>query len=138
MITEAAGLVVGARAAIDMAKQVWTLSQSYGKIELQQLAVSLMSQVMDLAQQNVDLQSHVLSLKEEADKLKAAQTTAAELVVRDNRYYRKLPDGKEDGPFCLRCWDGDGMLIRKYVYSDQTTHCPQCDIIRSAGRRAKT
>ena len=41
-----------------------------------------------------------------------------QLVFRDNMYWTTQNDGSQTGPYCSRCWDADGKLVRILSFTD--------------------
>lgn len=112
--------------AIEAAKTVASLAQEYGKMDLYQKTVELMAQVTDLAAENFDLKTELVDLK-------AKMQLQEEVVFHDNHYWRKSANG-EDGPFCTRCWDVEGRLVRGLPGHDDF-ECPACRILTTAAYR---
>src|SRR5260370_21150622 len=88
---------------------------------------------LDLYKKLAELQNSVLGLQEENQALKERlreaekqSEIAGRLQVKDNAYY--LDDGRQlDGPFCMRCWDVDGKLVRERLGATPRTHfCLHC------------
>lgn len=109
--------------ALEGAKAVAKLAQEYGKMDLYQQAVDLMAKVTELAQENYEL-------KMERNELRAKLDLRDSLVPRGNEYFL-AKDGREDGPFCMRCYDSQGKLIRKYDVANilgkpSGKRCPEC------------
>lgn len=47
------------------------------------------------------------------------------LVRRGNMYYR-LENGKESGPYCMACWDGDNKLVNVMLLPHSRMKCGRC------------
>jgi hypothetical protein len=93
-----------------------------------------MVQVGEVQDKLYELREENLKLLEEnrqlTDKLKALDIV---VVFRAPAYYRKTETG-EDGPFCQRCRDVDGRLVRVTLFTTATgkpaATCDQCTIER--------
>lgn len=117
--------------AIDGAKAVAKLAQEYGKMDLYQQAVDLMSQVTEQQQQ-------IMSLTDENARLKEEARIRNQVVFQRNAYWMPVPrENQSDvsdmvGPFCSRCFDVNGKLVRMHD-THQTApkvgnvfRCPEC------------
>lgn len=140
MLIEAAAVIGLAKSSLELVRSVQTMAKESGKAELQQKTTELSQKIADLTQQvtelallNSDLHGKLLESKQAMTKLESRLKLRDELVHKGNFYKRKWPDGKEDGPFCMRCADVDGMLVRLIVgqWSSGEKHfrCPQCSIL---------
>ena len=105
---------------IDNVKDLAKLAQEFGKIELYQKAVDLMSQVTELAHENFEL-------KHELADLKQRNEIGGSLLFVRNVYWRKI-DGKMEGPFCSCCWDAEGKLMRLQQRPMFGPTCPICKV----------
>ena len=61
------------------------------------------------------------ALKEQLREMKAQREINDELQPHGNAYWR-TKDDKRDGPFCMRCWDVDGKLVRERAGATEGTH----------------
>jgi len=89
---------------IEAIKQVAELVKLAGRIDLYE-------QILDLREEMVTLRSDKLKLSEELAECKRVQDISDRLVKRGNFYYKRLDDGKEDGPLCVTCWDAENKAI---------------------------
>jgi hypothetical protein len=135
--------VIGlAKSSLDLVKSVQSLVKDSGKAELREKTTDLTQKIADLTQQvtelvllNSDLHGKLLESKQEMATLQDRLKLRDELVPSGNVYKRKLPDGKEDGPFCTRCADVDGTLVRVITgqrsNGEKTFHCPHCSVLKA-------
>jgi hypothetical protein len=119
--------VSAGKMALDSARAVAKLAGEYDKIDLKLKAIELTTLVTELAQENMDL-------REEVKGLKSYLEIKDVLISKDNHYWRQLPDGKEDGPFCFRCFDTHRRLNRCHTQAGYTI-CGQCSIDMSQPRK---
>jgi len=84
------------------------LQAGKGFPEMIQKLATVQMEGAKLAQENAELREELLTLKEAA-KLRDV------MVFHDNVYWMTR-DGKEEGPFCPKCWDGDGKAVRMIDY----------------------
>ena len=72
-------------------------------------------------------EERIHTLERENRLLREAGDLKARVFPRDEMYYVRQDDGnEEDGPFCTRCCDTDGKLIRLQVANWDQPKCPQC------------
>ena len=85
--------------------------------------------INDLYGENLNLKEESFNLKRELNKLKDTNQIKSKLIHEDNHYYLKEND-KKDGPYCTKCWDVDGKLVRlhkgSYEEGAQYYECPNC------------
>lgn len=94
--------------------------------------VELMKVLMNIQTQAYDLLNENQRLKEEILELKNMNKKAENIYLKGDAYFLKSENGKDDGPFCTRCWDKDKLLIRCRVYTEAYTEalkccCPECN-----------
>jgi hypothetical protein len=108
---------------IENFKDAFKIADSINNLDLYRKLSELQTYVLELEEEN-------LSLKERLRRKDQSESIAARLVVRDNAYY--LHDGeRDDGPFCMRCWDVDRILVRERSGATPGTHfCTQCGLKR--------
>jgi hypothetical protein len=108
----------------DYFKDAWELAKKVQSVEMQR-------QLLDMQEAYNDLQQDNLSLRERVKALEDAQRMKAQVTWREPAYYLTLPDGKEDGPYCPRCWDVDQRLVRTdiRIFSGHARSiCDQCTL----------
>lgn len=76
--------------------------------------------IMELRESALELQEENLSLKEELLTLKKEVATNKSLVFSNGVYWKQLDDGKQDGPFCPKCYDTNknNPLVRMHRDGD--------------------
>jgi FtsZ-binding cell division protein ZapB len=90
--------------------------------ELNQKLVALQMECIKLAEDNVHLRQELLDIREK-------QQTRETMEHRNNAYWRKLEDGKSEGPFCPKCFDGNGKASRMAERpGDHCWRCPVCNL----------
>ena len=90
---------------MDTAKDVVELVKKGATIELQERLMKLREEALALQEDNHQLRSRVAELEK---KLKLHN----DLVFEAGMYWLTKEDGKRDGPFCQKCHDTAGRLIR--------------------------
>lgn len=89
---------------ISNAKEIADLVKKIGNVELYRRIIDLEGEIIELSGQN-----H--SLKEQVSALEQKLKLRAQLKFSDSMYWLADGDAK-DGPFCQRCYDVDGKLVR--------------------------
>jgi len=104
---------------IDNFKDVLKIADAANNLDLYKKLAELQTSVLGLQEENQVLKERLREIEKKKD-------IADRLHVNDNAYY--LDDGKEhDGPFCMRCWDVDGKLVRERLGATAGTHfCLHC------------
>lgn len=76
-----------------------------------------------LAQDNARLRDEVAFLKQQA-------RLDESMAFRDNGYWLQRSGRGEEGPFCSKCWDGDGKAVRM-LEPPNNDHwsCPVCRLM---------
>jgi regulator of replication initiation timing len=109
---------------LDNFKDLFKVAETVNNIELYKKLSELQTAVHTLEEENHSLKEH---LRERDNQ----QTIAGQLRARDNAYYRE-EGGTVEGPFCMRCWDVDGKLVRERLGATAGTHyCAECRNRRS-------
>ena len=72
------------------------------------------------------LQGEVLDLAFEIQRLRTRLLVTAGMVRRAGFYWRGL-----DGPFCVRCWDTEGVLGRMFWEAHGQRQCHECHVLAS-------
>ncbi len=102
---------------ISDAKELADLIQKLGNVELYRKIVELEGQIIDLTRQNHGLSEQVRELQQQ-------------LTIKGQIRYEKqvywLEDGaSKDGPYCQRCYDVQGKLVRLQPWEGAWT-CYDC------------
>jgi hypothetical protein len=106
------GSILGSiKAAADIAKLIKdsgsTLEQAEINYKISELVGALAEAKLEIA----EIQNILLEKDEYIAELKK-QLQTNESVFYEGRYYWSGTSEKKDGPFCQRCYDADGKLIR--------------------------
>src|SRR5713226_9243811 len=100
-------------------KDVLKVADTLNNLELYKKLGELQTRVMEVEEENRTLREQ-LKATHEQNKI------TGELEVRNNAYWR-ANGGRIDGPFCMRCWDVDGRLVRERTGATEGTHfCTEC------------
>jgi hypothetical protein len=97
--------------AIEGAKSLVELARAYDKMDLYQKAVELMAQVTELMQENFDLKTQLVELKQ---KLEVKQR-----VHYDADTHTLTMDG-ESNRYCAHCYDDKGKLFHMKRNEEQS------------------
>jgi hypothetical protein len=108
---------------LDTAKDAYELAKKGMTIEFQEKVMELREQAIALQEENIQLRKRILDIE---SKL----STKESLTFKDSMYFR-AENGKEDGPFCPKCYDDKEKLVRLHAIpnpkSQDTHHCRVCD-----------
>lgn len=104
---------------IDRLKELASLAQKVQNIELYGKLVSFQSEILAVQDENRDLRDLVRQLQEKLD-LKAK-------VSWERPFYWTCGTAQKEGPFCQKCYDSEGKLIRlQQRGSADEWDCLQC------------
>ncbi|HEY3215802.1 MAG TPA: hypothetical protein VGK93_04860 [Candidatus Eisenbacteria bacterium] len=84
--------------------EVVRIAEQLRDVELKRKLTDVQIECVELAQENARLRAKV-------GQLETAATASHEMVFRDNLYWMRHSDGTEEGPFCPKCWGGDGKVV---------------------------
>ena len=104
---------------IDDAKSIASLIKKAGNMELYEKMINLRGEILHLEEEN-------LQLKKDLKKLKKDQDIKNNTVYEKPYYWLKKGDDK-DGPYCQKCYDDDGKLIRLQGSGNGKWHCLSCN-----------
>ena len=134
MFTEAMAAISGFKIAMDTVKTLGQAAKTAGNHELYQQAAELSMQLLEYAQQIAEMKSELQQLR---DGLKIREKLIHE--EGSNLYFRRLPDGTKDGPYCMRCADVDLRLVRVIQnlgsFGMKTFNCPQCEVLKATEKQ---
>jgi len=100
-------------------KLIATALKEAGRADLQ-------VELLELSEKLREKEEQIRRLEEENRSLREAADLKARVYRRKEMYYVREDDGTEDGPFCTRCYEADGKLIRLQVADYDQPMCPQC------------
>lgn len=72
----------------------------------------IVKRLLDVQAESLNDRETIRALREEVAELRKRAQLQEELRWEHNVYWRELSDGKREGPYCGKCWDGDGKLAR--------------------------
>ncbi len=102
---------------ISNAKEIADLVKKLGNVDLYRKIVELEGEIIELTGENHALVGRVRELEQ-------ALKTKESLVFLNNVYWLEDEETK-DGPYCQRCYDADGKLVRLQPWGD-TWACFEC------------
>jgi uncharacterized protein YydD (DUF2326 family) len=82
-------------------------------------------QILEAQAKLLEMQKRINELENENKELKEKLSLKKDLIVENNSYYIKRRDQK-DGPFCMKCHDVAGKLVRLYKSEDGYFRCYNC------------
>lgn len=94
---------------VDKAKDIYELVKKDATIELQERLMEFREEAVSLQEENLKLRKRIQELEEQA-------SGCDEILFDGEAYWRKRGDGNGDGnkegPFCQKCYDTQGKLVR--------------------------
>ena len=108
----------------DELKSMAKIFQEAGKIDLYQ-------KVLEIQEKFLDIQKEKQLLEEENKKLKKKLEIKGKIYYRDNAYWFKDIEKKENGPYCSHCWEAEEKLIHSHpTYpGSKFFECPHCKTV---------
>jgi hypothetical protein len=107
-------------------KDVVTVADRLRDAELKQRLAAVQVECAKLAEDNAAMRQELMELRQQVQ-------IRQEMKWRENVYWRELDGGKNEGPFCPKCLDGDGKVARMADRSDDTFW--RCAVCHSAVRK---
>jgi hypothetical protein len=94
---------------IEKAKDIYELVKGCATPELQVKLMEFREEALALQEENLRLRARIRELEEQAGR-------QGEIFFEGEAYWRKHANGngdsEKDGPFCQRCFDTQGKLVR--------------------------
>jgi ribosomal protein L37AE/L43A len=100
-------------------KDIVELIKKGATIEAQEKIMELREGALALQEENVKLKERIAGLELELTKKKDVQWDAP--------FYWAFSGETKDGPFCQKCYDSDGKLIRLQKIEEGNWHCKSCN-----------
>lgn len=105
---------------LDAIKLANDLADKFRDAELRRVLVDVKLEAVNLAEE-------VVRLREENLELRTAAKLQEEMTYSGNAYWQRDAQGRPVGPFCPRCWDGNGKVARMSDPGFGYWMCPVCD-----------
>jgi hypothetical protein len=127
-IATIAGTIPWIQRAGEIAKALATSQDKMEAAELRMKNADLLDAIAEAKIASTADQDTIRTLNAEIADLKRRRDVK---TVRKSGALYLLEDGKEDGPYCVRCWPVDGLLIpvSEVAHQFQSAgkwHCPNC------------
>lgn len=87
--------------------------------------VEAQEKIMELRETALELQEENVNLKSQVNELQQALKLKEQLRWSGSVYWLEAEAGKKEGPYCPRCYDVDGKLVRLQNW-DTDWNCFQC------------
>jgi ribosomal protein L37AE/L43A len=100
-------------------KDIVDLLKKGSTIEAQEKIMELREGALSLQEENIKLKERISELESKLNKKKEVQYEAP--------FYWEMIDGKKEGPFCQKCYDSDGKIIRLQKIEEGNWHCKSCN-----------
>lgn len=116
---------------IDNIKEVVTLVQRIGNIELLEKVLHLEAEVLKLTGESIKKEETINEKEKEIIRLKDSLKFKKVLIRKHDYYYEKDKDGKIFGdPYCSYCWEYHHIPIHVYKVRRNAARwiviCPNC------------
>jgi len=89
---------------LETIKDVLKIADQLRDVELKRKLTNVQIECVELAQENAMLREKMLRLEETA-------ATSETMVFHDNVYWEPRNGGADEGPFCPKCWVGEGKVV---------------------------
>lgn len=89
-----------------------------GSADINAKLIEIQSKIIGIQQENIEL-------SKELNDLKALNEIRENLIFDNNMYWIRKSD-KNDGPYCTKCFDENGKLIRLHSQGSDYK-CPSCN-----------
>lgn len=118
--------------ALDIAKKLREFGQTFDEAEFKLKIAELYSALADAKMSLADSKQQLEEKDAEIDRLKRTFQNRADCIIINDLKYEKGQDGRPTGrPYCPRCDEVDGRLIKlrqKYEPDrGNVQYCPECE-----------
>ena len=100
-------------------KDIVDLLKKGSTIEAQEKIMELREGALALQEENINLKEKISELESKLNKKNEVQYEAP--------FYWTMVNGKKEGPFCQKCYDSDGKIIRLQKIEEGNWHCKLCN-----------
>lgn len=114
------------RTATEIVKGLRAAEASFQKAELKLQIADLAEALAEARLNIVEVQEEILTLRRRVTDLEQEKATRESLDFRKDAYWRTLDSGKEDGPYCARCFEADGKAIHMQDLRNGFHYCTVC------------
>lgn len=94
----------------------------------QGLTLEAQEKIMELRTAALQLQEDNINLRERIKALEEAAAVRESVTWEAPFYWRKL-GGAKDGPFCQKCYDDEGKLVRAQDLHNGYWRCFKCAVV---------
>ena len=99
--------ITGLKVAWDVAKTLKIATDAIDDAHIKLQMAELISALADAKIEAAENAEVIYKLKQQIDREES-------LIYEKGLYFRILVDGEKDGPFCQKCYDSEGLLMRTY------------------------
>jgi len=122
-----ASVLTSLKTASDIAKLVKDSGSTLAQAEFKLKLADLVGALADAKMQIAEIQDFVLEKDQTIRKLEN-QIALKGAVEWDGKVYWVVEDGRpKDGPYCQRCYDVNGSLVRLQEWGGGVRACLACD-----------
>lgn len=127
LISTTMTIISGLGQAIDLTKKLRDADLNLNEAETKFRIAELYNALSDVKMSVADLKMEIEKKDELIRNLEAKLRLEAELLWKDPFYFRRNPNGVEDGPFCHNCYDTKRLLVRiPKDYDNDYLRCSSC------------
>ena len=113
------------KSAYDISKVIKDSAGTLEQAEIKLKLAELISALVDTKSQISDIKLELISKNEKISELENQIKIQNELEF-EQPYYWKITDGKQEGPYCQKCYDDTKKLIRLQDEKNGTWKCLVC------------
>lgn len=125
---------MGIKEALDLALGI---AERLRDLDLKRAILDVQEELQRQREQNLDLRQENHVLRTRVTELESTARRESELTLIEGMYWR-VRDSERDGPFCHKCHDRDGKLVRlpppaDYAHSGNGHICRVCEEFHATG-----
>lgn len=128
--------IASIKAVAGVAKDAGRIDLYADIIGLQQSILEAIGENTTLAMANAELSRQVTELRQRISELEGAASAKESLVFRTDAYWRVKEGAEDEGPFCPKCYDGEGRVARMTDRGNGFTCCVVCRHCIGRARRS--
>lgn len=126
MIAEITTAVSSVKTAYEIAKGMSALKELMGNTEAKMKIVELMDTLVKAKSDLVEIKEKLVEKDNTIIELKKQLSLKDSIIFEEPFYWKKLEGDAKDGPYCAKCYDVSGKLIRLIKKSGYSTGSHQC------------
>lgn len=125
-ITTIAAALASLRSAADIVRYFRDSKNALDSAEANMKLAELLNAIADAKNEMATIKEQLLEKDERIAQLERENEIRSRLIYRSFAYFLPREGDGEDGPFCQRCQDKDGNLVRLQVGPNGYWNCAVC------------